>query len=306
MPERAQNSISPWYRRKPNSEGVIMATKKMAWAAFPGKSAAFTYDGVKLQKAWDALHTGDGEPYPDVKRSEALLKAAGKAAPPLNAEQLSERLQDAWRAFHAGDFQQAFELGSSLGPIGASVACKALGIHTTYLVKKPEDRLERFEQVAELAEQAISVLPKEANSHYRMAFGNGRYSQGISITKALKLGIATKVKHALDTCLKLNPKHAEAHLASALWHAEIIGKVGAMIGGLTYGAKRKLAEEHMKTALKLAPKMPIVHVENAQMLLLLDEDNEQEAADAFERATLLKPMDAMDYLDARFAQEQIS
>ena len=258
-----------------------MATKKTAWAAFPGKSAAFVYDGSKLQKAWDALHAGDGEPYPDVKRAEALLKAAGKSAPALDAGQLAERLQDAWRAFHAG-------------------------IHTTYLVKKPDERLERFQLTGELGDQAMHALPKEANSHYRMAFGYGRYSQGISITKALKMGIATKVKHALDTTLKLNPKHAEAHLASALWHAEIIGKVGAMIGGLTYGAKRKLAEDHMKSALKLAPKMPIVHVEHAQMLLLLDEDNEQEAADAFERATLLKPLDAMDFLDARFAQEQIS
>jgi hypothetical protein len=283
-----------------------MATKKTAWAAFPGKAAAFVYDGVKLHKAWDALHAGDGEPYPDEKRTEALLKAAGKQAPALNAAQLAEHLQDAWRAFHAGEFQQAYEVGTSLGPVGASVACKALGIHTTYLVKKPDERLERFQQTGELGDQAMLALPKEANSHYRMAFGYGRYSQGISITKALKMGIATKVKHALDTCLKLNPKHAEAHLACALWHAEIISKVGAMIGGLTYGAKRKLAEEHMKAALKLAPKMPIVHVEHAQMLLLLDEDNEQEAADAFERATLLKPLDAMDFLDARFAQEQIS
>ena len=283
-----------------------MATKKTAWAAFPGKAAAFIYDGAKLHKAWDALHAGDGEPYPDEKRAEALLKAAGKQAPALNAAQLAEHLQDAWRAFHAGEFQQAYELGTSLGPVGASVACKALGIHTTYLVKKPDDQLERFQQTGELGDQAMLALPKEANSHYRMAFGNGRYSQGISITKALKMGIATKVKNALDTCLKLNPKHAEAHLASALWHAEIISKVGAMIGGLTYGAKRKLAEEHMKAALKLAPKMPIVHVEHAQMLLLLDEDNEQEAADAFERATLLNPLDAMDFLDARFAQEQIS
>jgi TPR repeat protein len=63
---------------------------------------------------------------------------------------------------------------------------------------------------------------------------------------------------------------------------------------------------HLEAQYKLAPKMPIVHVEHAQMLLLLDEDNEQEAADAFERAALLKPLDAMDFLDARFAQEQIS
>lgn len=283
-----------------------MATKKAAWAAFPGKSTAFDFDGGKLQKSWDGLHVGDGEPYPDGKRAESLLKAAGKSAPDLDAKRLAEHLQDAWRAFHSGEFQQAYELGISLGPIGSSVACKALGIHTTYLVKNQADRLERFQQVATLAETAMQVLPKEANSHYRMAFGNGRYSQGISVTKALSMGIAGKVKIALDTCLKLNPKHAEAHLASALWHAEILSKVGTMIGGLTYGAKRKQAEEHMKTALKLAPKMPIVHVENAQMLLLLDPDDEQEAADAFERAALLKPMDAMDFLDARFAKEQIS
>jgi hypothetical protein len=42
------------------------------------------------------------------------------------------------------------------------------------------------------------------------------------------------------------------------------------------------------------------------MLLLLDADNEQDAADAFEKASILKPQDAMDYLDGRFAADQIS
>ncbi len=283
-----------------------MATKKTSWAAFPANTKDFNYSGAKLAKAWKVLHIGDGEPFPDDKRAEALLKSSGKHSPKLSASELAEQLQAAWAAFHAGEFQQAFELGSSLGAVGTSVAAKALGIHTTYLVKKPDEQLARYEQLAELAEQAIAILPKEANSHYRMAFGYGRYSQGISIAKALKMGLAGKVKTALDTCLKLNPKHAEAHLASALWHAEIINKVGSTLGGFTYGAKRKLAEEHMRTALKLAPDMPIVHAEHAQMLLLLDEDNEQDAADAFERATKLTPADAMDFLDARFAQEQIS
>lgn len=283
-----------------------MATKKSAWTAFPSHNHDFNYAGAKLAKAWKVLHTGDGEPFPDEARAEALLKNAGKHAPKLSASDLAEQLQDAWRAFHQGDFEQAYQTGASLGAAGASVAIKAMGIHAVYLVKKAEDKLERFQLAADLAEQAIAILPKEANSHYRYAFALGRYSQGISIIKALKTGLAGKVKTALDNCLKLNPKHAEAHLASAIWHAEIINKVGSTIGGFTYGAKRKLAEEHIKTALKLAPDMPIVHVEHAQMLLLLDEDNEQEAADAFERATKLTPADAMDFLDARFAQEQIS
>ena len=80
----------------------------------------------------------------------------------------------------------------------------------------------------------------EPNSHYRHAFALGRYSQGLSIAKALKQGIAGKVRASLDTALELAPKHAEAHTALALYHAEIIGKIGAMIGGLTYGAKAGL------------------------------------------------------------------
>jgi tetratricopeptide (TPR) repeat protein len=284
-----------------------MATKKTAWAAFPTTKYDFNYEGAKLAKAWKVLHAGDGEPFPDEARAEALLKSAGKHAPKLDAADVALQLQAAWRAFHKGDFEQAYAIGTELGAVGTSVAAKAIGIHAVYLVKKDEEKLERFMLSADLAEQAISILPKEANSHYRFAFSMGRYSQGISILKALKTGLAGKVKTALDACLKLNPKHAEAHLASALWHAEIIGKVGSTIGGFTYGAKRKLAEEHIKTALKLAPDMPIVYVEYAQMLLLLDEDaNEQDAADAFERATKLTPADAMDFLDARFAKEQIS
>jgi hypothetical protein len=39
---------------------------------------------------------------------------------------------------------------------------------------------------------------------------------------------------------------------------------------------------------------------------LLDADDEQAAADAFERATRVKAQDAMDFLDARFAADQIS
>ena len=284
-----------------------MTNKKMVWAPLSGKHKEFDYDLSGLKKAWPKLHVGDGEDFPDEKRAEQLIKSAGKLAPKgMNASTLADQLQSAWLAFHRGEFQIAFELGSELGPCGASVATKAIGIHATHLVKKPAEQIERYELLAEIAEQAIEALPKEANSYYRLAFGLGRYSQSISIAKALSMGLAGKVKRALDMCHKLNPKHAEAHLASALWHAEIINKVGSALGGFTYGAKQKLAEEHIKTALKLAPNMPIVHAEQAQMLLLLDEDNEQEAADAFERASKLKPFDAMDYLDGRFAKNQIS
>lgn len=279
---------------------------KTAWTRFPHDAKAFAYPGDALKKAWPKLHAGDCEPWPDDKRAASLLKAAGKAAPELDAANLAAALQDAWRAFHAGDFQAAFEAGETLGPVGASVAVKAIGIHATYLVENEAEKLKRFERAAKLAEAAVKALPDEANSHYRHAFALGRYSQGLSIAKALKQGIAGKVRDALDAALELAPKHAEAHTALALYHAEIIGKVGAMIGGLTYGAKASEAEKHIKEALRLTPASPIAHVEHGNVLLLLHGDRKEDAAAAaYEKASRLKPQDAMETLDAAYARSEI-
>ncbi|SDR12830.1 hypothetical protein SAMN05428982_3235 [Pseudoxanthomonas sp. CF385] len=283
-----------------------MAAKSSKWAPFPHDAKAYAYAGDALKKAWPALHAGDQEPYPDEKRAKALIAAAGKAAKGIAADDLAQQLQEAWRAFHRGDFQAAYEAGEALGPLGASVAVKAVGIHATYLVENEAEQLKRFEQAAKLAEAAIKALPDEANSHYRHAFALGRYSQGLSIAKALKQGIAGKVRAALDATLERSPKHAEAHTALALYHAEIIDKIGAMIGGLTYGAKASEAESHIKTALKLTPESPIAHVEYANVLLLLHGDKKEDAAAAaFEKAGKLKPRDAMEALDAAHANAQI-
>ncbi|PZO10916.1 MAG: hypothetical protein DCF27_00725 [Lysobacteraceae bacterium] len=284
-----------------------MAAKKSSWAKFPHDAKAFDYAGEKLKKAWPALHAGDTEPFPDDKRAAALIKAAGKAAPKgMDAAALAESLQDAWRAFHRGDFHQAFEAGDALGPVGASVACKALGIHATYLVDDEDEQLKRFEQVGKLAEAAIAALPGEANSHYRFAFGMGRYSQGISIAKALKMGLATKVRKALDATLEIAPKHAEAHTALGLYHAEVISKIGALVGGMTYGAKASEADKHLAAALKLTPDSPIAHLEYGNLLLLLHgAKREDDVASAYEKAGKLKPRDAMEKLDAEFAKAQL-
>lgn len=280
---------------------------KTAWAAFPHDAAAFAYAGDALKKAWPKLHAGDCEPFPDDKRAAALIKAAGKAAPKgLDAAALADALQTAWRAFHHGDFKAAYDAGEALGPVGASVATKAIGIHATYLVDSDGEKLKRYEQAAALAEAAIKALPDDANSHYRHAFALGRYSQGLSIAKALKDGIAGRVRASLEKALSLSPKHAEAHTAMALYHAEIIGKIGAMIGGLTYGAKAAEADRHIKEALKLTPASPIAHIEHGNLLMLLHGDKQEDAAAAaYEKAAACKPQDAMEALDAAYARSEL-
>ena len=118
--------------------------------------------------------------------------------------------------------------------------------------------------------------------------------------------LAGKVKASLDKTLKLAPKHAEAHSALGIYHAEIINKVGAMIGGLTYGAKASIGEDMLNKAIKLDPKSPIAQVELANGLSLLYGDKrEDDAAEAYDKAAKLKPRDAMEKLDAEFAKAQL-
>lgn len=277
---------------------------KSTWAPFAHADKTFDYSGDRLVKAWPKLHAGDLEPFPD----EAHVKKLFKTNPKLgnDAAQTAMQLQDAWRAFHRGDFEAAYDTGIALKAIGASVAIKAGGIHATYLVADETKKTQRFAALAELAENAITALPKEANSHYRRAFALGRYSQTISISKALAQGVAGKVREALDATLELAPKHAEAHTAFGIFHAEIVAKVGGMLAKITYGASAAEADRQLQLALKLTPDSPIAWVEYGNALLLLYKDKrEEDVAEAYAKAAKIKPRDAMEYLDSAWAREQI-
>jgi len=253
------------------------------WTEFPFESDDFTHDQKSLKKAWKRLHQSDHEPFPD---DPALIEA--------------------WCLYHAGEFQSAADQADSLGAAGAFVANKATGIYASYLEDNEKRQLKLFERCVDRAEGAIEEDPDNPNHHYMYAFALGRYSQGISITKALAKGYGGKIKEALETCLKLQPKHADAHIALGLYHAEIIDKVGAMVGKLTYGANAKEAKKLLAKAIKLAPDMPIAKVEYANALLMLDGDKSiDQATDLYIEASEMQPADAMECLDIELAKAEL-
>lgn len=268
-----------------------MKTKN--WKAFPHDASDFLYDGDALKKNWKRLHEGDNEPFPDVKRMKSLMG---------DGESAAEALQQAWRDFHHGDFASAVDRGMELGAAGAAVANKAAGMYATYLEPSESNQLKIFEAIAENAEAAMDALPNEPASHYFHAFALGRYSQGISIVKALSQGLGGKIKDSLDRTLALDDKHAEAHTAMGLYHAEIIDKVGGMVGKLTYGANPKKAMAHFEAALNLAPHSPIARIEYGNGLLMLFKNKKiDDATDAYVEASEMTPADAMQKLDVELA-----
>jgi tetratricopeptide (TPR) repeat protein len=254
------------------------------WAKFPHPDKTYAYDAAGLKKSWARLHKGDCEPFP---KDAAVV--------------------DAWRHYHAGDFQGAVEAGLAASGAGVNAAVKAQSIYANYIEKNEKAKLALFEEAAAWADERRSEAAKDANAHYLYAYALGRYGQGISVAKALAQGFGGKIKNALTTVLKLEPKHAEAATAYGAYQAEVIDKVGGIVASMTYGAKKDSALEHFEKALKLFPESPIAHIEYANGLLLLFGKEKLGAAQTlYEKAAKAKAADAMERLDVELAKSELS
>jgi tetratricopeptide (TPR) repeat protein len=260
-----------------------------------------------LARQWSKLHLGDREPYPDdpyVKRLAKHYPVFGSwVAAHGGAGKVASGVQGAWRDFHEGNFSRAITAGAKLGALGAIAANKATAIQTLNEGCNKARSLKLLEAAIERGERALEELPDYPNAHYMLALVLGRYSQGISILKALADGLATRVRHHLEDTLKLEPRHAEAHIAMGLYHAEIVGKLGSLLAGVTYEASGQAAAEHFQRALKLAPHSPIAHIEYANGLMRLDPTaNREQASKLYGQAAATDPADAMERLDVERAQ----
>ncbi len=252
------------------------------WTAFPHDNSAYLYDATTLKKKWARLHAGDAEPLPK-----------------------DDKVLAAWALFHAGEFQKASEAGMKAGGAGLTVANKAQAIYANYLEKTEKTKLALFMDVAQRAEAQAGAEPKNANAWYLMAYALGRYSQGISVAKALAQGLGSKVKGALETAIKLAPKHADAHIALGAFHAEVIDKVGSLLGR-TQGANKDTGLAMYQTALKLNPSSAIAMVEYANGLVMLEGKKKmKEATKLYEDAAACDPQDAMERLDVEMAKAEL-
>ena len=252
------------------------------WTNFPHDNADYVYDAATLKKKWARLHAGDAEPLPK-----------------------DDKVLAAWALFHAGEFQKAYDAGLKAGGAGITVANKAQAIYANYLETNEKTKLALFQEVAERAEAQAGDDPKNANAHYLMAYALGRYSQGISVAKALAQGLGSKVKGALETAIKLQPKHADAHIGLGTFHAEVIDKVGSLLGR-TQGASKEAGLAAFKTALKLNPDSAIAMVEYANGLVMLEGDKKmKEAEQLYADAAAFNPADAMERLDVEMAKAEL-
>jgi tetratricopeptide (TPR) repeat protein len=254
-----------------------------AWTTFP-HADDYAFDTASLKKHWARLHAGDREPLPK-----------------------SAKVLAAWGLFHNGEFQKAMEAALKAGPAGTTVANKAACIYASYLEPKEKARLSLLMEAADRATEQTVREPENANAFYWQGYALGRYSQGISVAKALAQGVGGKVKSALEAAIRLEPLHADAHIALGAFHAEVIDKVGTLIGNMTYGAKKETALKLFQQGLALTPKSTHGRIEYANALVILEGDKRMdEATHLYERVAATKAFDALERLDVEMAQAELA
>ena len=252
------------------------------WNPFP-HPGAYAFDASSLTANWSRLHKGDCEPLP---ANPAVLQA--------------------WVLLHNGQFQGAAQAGLDAGAGGITVANKATCTYANYLEGREKIKLDLFLEVAQRAEAQQKADPKNANAWYWQAYALGRYSQGISVAKGLAQGVGTKVKAALEQTIRLSPRHADARIALAAFHAEVIDKVGSLIGSMTYGSRKDTGLALFQEALALNPGSAIAMTEYASGLVRLEGDKRmKEATGLYQRAAAFEALDATQRLEVDMARVEL-
>ena len=245
----------------------------------------WNWDAASVRRHWRRLHRGDAEPCP---QDLGVLAA--------------------WAQFHNGRFRQAFDLGLRAAQGGSSagviVALKASAVHANYVERSESVRLELLLEAAARAEALAKAEPDNASAWYWQAYAIGRYSQGISVAKALAQGHGKRVKSGLEQAIRLRPQHADAHFALGVFHAEVIDKVGALIGRVTYGARKDVALAQFTEGLRLNPGAIMGRVEYAMGLAMVAgaEASEAQAQPLLAQAAAIEAHDALDELELAQAQ----
>jgi tetratricopeptide (TPR) repeat protein len=254
-----------------------------AWTPFP-HTTSYPFDAAMVKAQWHRLHVGNREPLPE-----------------------DPRVLAAWVLFHRGEFEAAAEAGEKLGPDGLTVANKARLIHADYLEPREKVRQELFWDIAQRTAAHAAAQPQQANAHYLHGYALGRYTQGVSVAKALAQGLGGKVKASLETAIALQPAHADACIALGTFHAEVIDKVGPLIGSMTYGAKKDTSLSLFAQGLERLPNSAIALTEYARALVMLDGDAKQEEAQRlYEKAAAIAPLDAMGHLGVALVKAELS
>ena len=208
------------------------------WNKFPHADKSYVYDGAKLKQNWARLHRGDCEPYP--KDAHA---------------------QEAWRLYHAGEFQQAVELGNE-HPARPPMPRSRRRRSTRTISKRTTRQSSRFSRKLRrgLTRGAPTrpPMPTRITSTRTPWVGTDRASRW---PRRWRRASAARSRTHFPPRSSSRPHTPMRTSPSERTRPRSSTRSGALVAGMTYGAKKDSAIEHFQKALKLNPDSAIGRIE---------------------------------------------
>lgn len=270
----------------------INTNSHLKWNTYPSELPQFDYSGDKLQQYWPQLSAATGLPWPNanyiketlqkypllnehLKRQAMLSQApeALKAALNNDFRLLETAVQQVWRLHFQGEYQEAYQLGITLGPAGMAPALYSKLIYTTHLVNNPDEKERLFLEV----EQEISKMSHMAKEYVFIKFGDAyQKSRRLELMSTAAASTSNLLGSTQDELKKLQHSSPNNPLYSAMLagiHAGIIERVGNFVGSISYGADEDLAIDLFKAAIQISPDLAVLYNEFAIAILRLDDSD---------------------------------
>lgn len=252
------------------------------WTPYPSNLPQFDYSGDKLKTHWRALTHAIYLPYPDTNNAIITLEqypqlkthleklvASGKAHPTIvealngNYEPHLAEIRDVWQLHFEGKFEQAYNKGRTLGPLGIMPALQSKLMHTHFLVKDKEEKIRLFQEANAEIEKYNAVVPNHPFVVFGQTYARARLLQLLSATKAQSTGYIKSSINTLKALGKTYPSRGIYALTHGGVYAGIVEKVGSVLGSITFGASETKAIKLLDKGMANSAKQPVVYYEYA-------------------------------------------
>jgi len=195
-----------------------------------------------------------------------------------------------------GSYQEAYQEALALGTAeGYALAAQAASLYANFKASTDKDKEAWYDKAEKAAKKAIELDPDYTEGYFELARAQGRLAQFRGILSSL--GLASSVRDNLNKVLKLNPRHASALVALAIWNLELAQK-GV---GWLYGASIDNVKPLFEKAIKLEPNEVAHRLEYGQALYRMKQFKEAQAQ--LEKALELPARTYADKLDQQQAQK---
>ena len=188
--------------------------------------------------------------------------AASPASPPVDAARalLQDFRSDPARIDRARDLlEAAVSRDEAVDTPTLVTLSRAWFLYGENRAASEEARLAAYDRGRVVAERAIARAPGDAEAHLWCAINLGSWAAVKGLVRSLLT--LQNIRREVETVLRLDPNNVDAHVMAGSLDRE----VPAILGG-----DKAKAEEHFKTARKLAPHLTGARIELAKLYIKMD------------------------------------